>query len=542
MAEQPSPIFDVFLSHNSKDKPAVIALAERLVAANVRVWLDVWELRPGQPWQEVLEDIIAHTRSAAVLVGKDGIGPWENREMRALLNQFVRRGLPVIPVLLSDCPQQPELPLLLQEFTWVDCRGGKEEEGYHRLVWGITGVRPQSIPAARTSQTNENKQPEAPQPKPPEKSKIEVSVIAEAREPKKPSSKRMLPLLIAAGLMAAPIYQYVTQLATRSEPKTPIQPSPVQESQAEASLWAKIKNSTNPADFPEYLRQYPTGRHEESAHILLDRLTADRDQPPKPTPTTPPVCDYCPEMVEIPGGKFMMGSDDSEKDATSDEKPKHEVEVAAFKLGKYEVTKGQYAAFVKATGHPSGAGCDWNKPGFEQDDKHPVVCISLTDALTYIAWLNEKTQQHFRLPTEVEWEYAARGGTQTTRFWGDNPDEACRYANVYDQTAKAKLQYSWPEHQCTDSYVYTAPVGSFQPNGFKLNDMLGNAWEWICSKYEEKYAGGEKDCLSKDDATSRRAVRGGSWDGEPRYVRSADRAGGGPARMYYGMGFRLAQD
>ena len=159
MAEQPSPVavFDVFLSHNSKDKAKVILLAKRLEAAGVKVWLDEWELRPGHPWQEALEDIIASTRSAAVLVGQDGIGPWENREMRALLNQFVLRGLPVIPVLLPDCPQQPVLPLLLQEFTWVDCRKGKEEEGFHRLVWGITGVKPQSIQDPKASSSEGNK-------------------------------------------------------------------------------------------------------------------------------------------------------------------------------------------------------------------------------------------------------------------------------------------------------------------------------------------------------------------------------------------------
>ena len=171
MAEQPSPVpvFDVFLCHNSKDKPTVILLAKRLEAAGVKVWLDAWELRPGHPWQDALEEIIASTRSAAVLVGQDGIGPWENREMRALLNQFVRRGLPVIPVLLPDCPQQPELPLLLQEFTWVDCRKGKEEEGFHRLVWGITGVKPQTIQAPEAGHDVGNKpkdiqaQPTAPQ-------------------------------------------------------------------------------------------------------------------------------------------------------------------------------------------------------------------------------------------------------------------------------------------------------------------------------------------------------------------------------------------
>ena len=530
MAEQPSPIFDVFLSHNSKDKPAVIALAERLVAANVKVWLDVWELRPGQPWQEVLEDIIVHTRSAAVLVGKDGIGPWENREMRALLNQFVRRGLPVIPVLLSDCPQQPELPLLLQEFTWVDCRWGKEEEVFDRLVWGITGVRPQSIPAARAGLSNENKQPESPQPKQPAKPTIEFSGIAAAREPKKPSPKRMLPMLVFVVLMTVAVggYYYFPKPSTHSEqigrtPQPSTQTSLVPESPAEASYWAKIKNSTNPADFSEYLKQYPKGHHEEMATYRRDQLQAARDQPPKPTPTTLPVCGYCPEMVDIPGGKFMMGSDDSDKLASSDEKPKHEVKVATFKLGKFEVTKGQYAAFVKETGHASNAGCDWSKPGFEQDDKHPVVCVSLTDALAYIAWLNDKTHQNFRLPTEAEWDYACRSGGKDQRYCGGDNFDALAWHNV-------------------NSGMTTHTVGGKEANGLGLFDMSGNVWEWTCSKYDGKYAGDELKCLSKNDAVSVRVLRGGSWGNFNESARAASRGGFDPAFRNLNFGFRLAQD
>ena len=137
--------FDVFLSHNSRDKPAVIKLAKRLKAQGLSVWLDVWELRPGQPWQEALEQIIETTQTAAVLVGGDGLGPWEDVEMRACLNEFVKRRLPIVPVLLPDCPKKPELPLLLRAFTWVDLRDGTEEEGFYRLIWGITGKKPPEL-------------------------------------------------------------------------------------------------------------------------------------------------------------------------------------------------------------------------------------------------------------------------------------------------------------------------------------------------------------------------------------------------------------
>lgn len=138
--------YDVFLSHNSSDKPAVIRLAEELRRRGLKVWLDAWELVPGQPWQEAIEEIIRTAKSAAVLVGGDGLGPWEEPEMRACLSQFVKREMPVIPVLLPGAPQQPELPVFLSAFTWVDLRDGPTEAGIDRLVWGITGKKPAPSP------------------------------------------------------------------------------------------------------------------------------------------------------------------------------------------------------------------------------------------------------------------------------------------------------------------------------------------------------------------------------------------------------------
>lgn len=133
--------FHVFLSHNSKDKPAVRQLAQALQARGLKVWLDEEQLVPGRPWQQALESIIQTAHTAAVLVGKDGAGPWEIPEMRACLSGFVARYLPVIPVLLPGAPTQPELPLFLQELTWVDLRDGLTDEGLNRLEWGITGVK-----------------------------------------------------------------------------------------------------------------------------------------------------------------------------------------------------------------------------------------------------------------------------------------------------------------------------------------------------------------------------------------------------------------
>ena len=137
-----SESFDVFLSHNSQDKPKVRKLVEALKLYGLRVWLDEEQLVLGHLWQEGLETIIQTTQAAVVLIGESGLGPWEEPEMRALLSEFVKRKMPVIPVLLPGTPAAPKLPLFLQSFTWVDLRDGLTDLGVEKLVWGITGVKP----------------------------------------------------------------------------------------------------------------------------------------------------------------------------------------------------------------------------------------------------------------------------------------------------------------------------------------------------------------------------------------------------------------
>ncbi len=326
----------------------------------------------------------------------------------------------------------------------------------------------------------------------------------------------------------------------------------------ELSFWDSIKSSTDPADFQAYLEQYPKGRFAALARNRLKQPAPVAVAKPEPiTPSyTPPIntCTDCPEMVTIPAGSFIMGSSSAEKDNQADEKPTHTVQIRRFALGKYEVTRQQFSAFVAESGYSAGASCytlqngqwgehdgfNWQNPGFNQGGSHPAVCVNKNDIDAYIRWLNQKTGKRYRLPTEAEWEYAARAGTQTARYWGDDEDTACTYANVADQTAKAKWNFN-TTFSCTDGYADTASVGSFRANGFGLYDMLGNAWEWTCSAYTESgYNGVENTCTN--DASSRLAVRGGSWGSGPAGVRSANRDRGEPTDRDDRLGFRLAQD
>jgi hypothetical protein len=157
------PQFDVFLCHNSEDKEAVIKIAEQLkYEHNIESWLDDWELRPGFPWQPELERQIAHIKSAAVFVGKSGIGPWQSQEIYGFLSEFQRRKCPVIPVLLPDAPQQPQLPIFLRGMTWVDFREQTRvyTPAMDKLIWGITGIKPKVtvkvIPQSPTQNTLQN--------------------------------------------------------------------------------------------------------------------------------------------------------------------------------------------------------------------------------------------------------------------------------------------------------------------------------------------------------------------------------------------------
>src|ERR1700724_1391599 len=137
-----SDAFDVFLSHNSRDKPVVEGIASWLRARGLRAWLDTWELRPGSPWQEGLEEGIRASRAVAVCVGSNSLGAWQEPEIRAFITRSRQEQVPVIPVLLPGCPASPQLSLFLEANTWVDLRGGLPDGSLERLVWGITGKRP----------------------------------------------------------------------------------------------------------------------------------------------------------------------------------------------------------------------------------------------------------------------------------------------------------------------------------------------------------------------------------------------------------------
>jgi formylglycine-generating enzyme required for sulfatase activity len=232
-----------------------------------------------------------------------------------------------------------------------------------------------------------------------------------------------------------------------------------------------------------------------------------------------------------------------------DEKPVHTVKFAKkFAIGRHEVTFDEYDLFAAATGR--------EKPGDEGRGRGnlPVINVSWKDAIDYTHWLSDRTGLEFRLPTEAEWEYAARAGTSTARYWKEGAagtkDPACTYANVFDEKNKAliTIRYpgiTWSPFACDDNFPFTAPVGQFKPNDLGLYDVLGNVWEWTRDCYAESYENTPRDGTAQEADVSTdcplRVLRGGSWDLGPRYVRSAYRGRNTPDDRLNNVGFRLAR-
>jgi len=272
--------------------------------------------------------------------------------------------------------------------------------------------------------------------------------------------------------------------------------------------------------------------------------------------------DLAPTLVVLPPGRFLMGSAPTETERDGDEGPQHWVTLPRpFAIGRCEVSRAQFRRFVEETGYRTVAeksgGCrvydpvrqtwsadpkaSWERPGFQQDDGHPAVCVAWEDARACADWLSRRTGAAYRLPSEAEWEYAARGGTVTAYYWGDVAGEICRFANLADSEL-TRIDRDSRNARCSDGFPYTAPGGSYPPNPFGLYDMAGNVWEWTADCYRDSYDGAPADGTAREaENCGRRVVRGGSWGGNPHYLRSAGRGGSAPDGAGIFLGFRLAR-
>jgi formylglycine-generating enzyme required for sulfatase activity len=276
-----------------------------------------------------------------------------------------------------------------------------------------------------------------------------------------------------------------------------------------------------------------------------------------------------PPMVTVRGGEFLMGSIANPEDPGFPvSKPVHPVKIKTFRLSKYETTIRQFRQFAETTGYQATGDCwklaanewgmevgkmSWDSPDIAPTDYHPVMCVSWNDARAYLAWLSQKTGRHYRLPSEAEWEYAARAGSNARYPFGEDPAGLCKYGNVFDRSGKAAIMRltgkSRDEVKCDDRSEMTTVVGMYAPNAFGLYDMLGNAGEFVEDCQHPNYEGAPNDGTAWTNACqllhgSTMAVhRGGNYNSGPVGASPTYRGHAGKDnRSSMGEGFRIAED
>ncbi len=243
------------------------------------------------------------------------------------------------------------------------------------------------------------------------------------------------------------------------------------------------------------------------------------------------------KLILIPGGEFLMGSPPSVKGRFSSEGPVHQVYIGPFYLAETEVTVGQWRKFIEETSY------EWDKwsllKEYAPGDNYPIVFINWADAEAFCHWLAAREGKRYRLPTEAEWEKAARGGLEGKNYpWGDEePDGSqCNFADK-------NTDLPWTDKNADDGYAYTAPVRSYPPNGYGLYDMAGNVWEWCQDWYDWEYYQKSPRENPKGSASGiDRSIRGGSWCNDANIIRCAFRGFLLPVVPSHPRGFRVAME
>ena len=280
-------------------------------------------------------------------------------------------------------------------------------------------------------------------------------------------------------------------------------------------------------------------------------------------------CPHCPELVWISPGEYQMGSSATETWKDDSEVPQHSVKITyRLAVGTHDVTRGEYAKFVSETNRTNLGGCglwnvmsylvedkwDWNNAiGFhaeKQTDDHPVVCVTLEDAKAYAAWLTKATGKQYRLPSEAEWEFIARGGNNTARYWGGTRgDQVCKFANVADQTLAMATKINMSPDRareilamCSDEFIFTSPVGSFPPNVFGIYDAIGDVWEMVTDCWHPNYSSAPADGSSWESSDCHsHVIRGAGWETDPDDARITIRAESNPSDRRNTVGFRVVR-
>ena len=476
--DDPNRAISVFCSYSHKDAELRNELADHLVPLERAGLIDVWHDRkipPGAEWEDAIDWHLASSDIVLLLVSASFIAsPFcWHKEMTTALARHARGEARVIPVILQPC--------LWQESPFA----------------GL-----QAVPKDGKAVTKWRNRQDA-------------------------------YLDIAKGIrMAAKELRSKRAPTARAEAAAPVEPAPA--SLAAATVWEEEQAPAKTATKPE-LAAVVIGKP------IGARIVQDVGVDPRKQPNFAVFKDvdapWCPEMVVIPAGTFLMGSPPGEKGREDDEGPQHCVTIGyRFGIGRYPVTVGEYRHFVEATDRChrggmfvwTGSGWEhdnaktWRDPGFAQSDLHPVVGVTWDDAQAYVEWLSHVTSKIYRLPSEAEWEYACRAGTTTHYSFG---------VEITNTQANHAMKVG-----------RTTEVGAYPPNPWGLGDMHGNVFEWVKDALHDSYQGAPLDGRAwVDHAGAGRVFRGGAWNVSQPFLRSACRGGSIPLLRGAYLGFRLAR-
>ena len=533
---------DVFISYKREEREKARAVAEAVARKGYTVWWDV-DLLSGERFAKEIETVLRKAKAAIVL--------WSEKSIQShwvLEEAELARSLDIIvPVLLDDILPPFGFRNLNSEnlSAWTGDARAPELERLMLAVERKAGPPPQAEPVsdravddvvsafhveaafwASIAQSGTQRIEEYQAYLTRFGDNAQFADLARARierlkgaRPIEEAGKALK--WAGAGLAALAAMATIYAVVTQSGGKTP-----AQKDQEEIA-------TPHPSSTPEV--EPVTAPVVQSTPIPQPTRTPDRYA----VGSTFTDCTGCPEMVVLPAGRFMMGSNDG----ANDEKPVHEVTIDyKFAVGKFEITWAQWEACVNAGGcdgaGPESTGGDngWGK------GNRPVINVDWNDAQAYARWLSGKTGHSYRLLSEAEWEYAARAGTTTRYSWGDNQNGGCRFSNGADMAAKRE-DSSWTTSTCDDGYgKKTAPVGSFQANAFGLYDMHGNVWEWTQDCWNNSYSGAPSTGAAWEAGDcSRRVLRGGSSNSYPFWLRSALRFWDDSTYRVDIIGFRLAR-
>jgi formylglycine-generating enzyme required for sulfatase activity len=561
---------DIFLSYNREDQGKAKLIAKALSDEGFDVWWDT-VLRAGQTYDEVTERQLHESRAVVVLWSSRSV---KSKWVRAEATLGDRKSA-LIPVMIEAC-DRPIMFELIQTADLIGWEGDTDNPGWRAFVADVrehverkaaagkptsSAATPEMKPASAKSETlataetieaafwmsiQDGDDPEEfesyleryPNGHFAALARKRLSAMTAARvaaSPPSPAPSAPEPVRAPLAPAPEPLFRTPPQAAPRVDPFQKKAAPPRKKSSGPmplviggvaavaiaAAAFVLVPGILTPAAPGEPIQQ--ASGPLEAPPALVSAVATDAPvqtagAPAEPAAPQPPVasatfrdCDECPELMRLPGGVFAMGSPATEAGHRAWEGPQRDVTIAPLAIGIREVTFGEWEACVAAGGCGNYTPTDrgWGRGA------RPVIMVSWNDAQGYVGWLSKKTGKSYRLPTEAEWEYAARGGTRTAYWWGD------RFETARAPTGK------------------TAEVGSGEANGFGLHDVTGNVAEWVEDCYVNSFAAAPRDGSAVVSGNCQRVIRGGGWRANASDLRIANRSRLAPTTRDAAIGFRV---